>query len=132
MQGNGDSFELLACGLHDFCDTEIKQLHFSGVGHKDVAWLEVAMNHEIPVGITYGRADHAKQVQSIRNRKPMLVCVFRDRLALHIFHYKIRQPVVSSSAIEESRNIRVLKARENLTFSLKATQDFFGISSALE
>jgi myo-inositol catabolism protein IolC len=67
-------------------DTEIEQLHLATSRHQDVRWLEVAMDHQVPMSELDGLADGQEEPETFLEVQAPRLTVAVDRLALDVLH----------------------------------------------
>src|SRR5204863_10108654 len=64
---------------------------------------------------------------SRRDVQFLVLYVMGDRVSIHILHDDIGQAIRSGPAIEQARNIGMLKARESLTFAAETGENEPGV-----
>ncbi len=94
-------------------DTEVQELHLAVGGHEDVAGLEVAMHHQVLVGVMDRLADGAEEAQPLGDRQPALVAVPVDRGARHVLHGEVREAQLGDAGVEQAGDVGVLEAGED-------------------
>ncbi len=62
----------------------------------------------------------------------MRLAEISQRDAVDVFHHEVGQAIVGRAAVEQSRDVRVLQAREDFALRAETAQDFIGIGPALE
>src|SRR5262245_20296367 len=90
------------------------------------------MDDEVLVRVRDRRAYLAEQFEAVTNRKPMRAAVLVDRLAIDVLHDEVRNTVVSCPTVEETRNIRMCKAGQDLPFVVETPQHGIRIHAALD
>ncbi len=84
------------------------------------------MNDKVLVRVMNGVAQCSKQFKALAHGELIRVAVFVDPSALDVFHHQIGQSVIRLSAVDQSRDVRVLKLSECLTFLFEASAAFIG------
>lgn len=62
----------------------------------------------------------------------MASAILIERKALDVFHDEIGQATFGRAAVEQTRDMRMIEARQNLPFLAKTLQDGIGIHPALD
>src|SRR5215472_11069261 len=81
------------------------------------------MNDEPLVRIADGGADALKQGQPVGNGQIARITVLVNRLALDVFHNEVGQAVISCSTVQQTGNVRMIKHRQYLSFTLEPLND---------
>src|SRR4026209_2432390 len=85
-------------------DPEIEQLRLPFSVRQNVAWLEVAMNNQIPMCKFNRGADLQKQLQSVTRRQSLRDRISSHRCADNVIHDEVGQTIVGRTRIEQPRN----------------------------
>src|ERR1700683_2571776 len=93
--------ERKACWVSKLGDSKIEQLRLPIVLHKDVAGLEIPMDHTIAMGVGHCVTHSAKEAQSLRDRQYVLLTVLVDWHALDKVHNEIWPALFGSSCVEQ-------------------------------
>ena len=83
---------------------------------ENVARFEIAMDDEIPVGMFDGRADQAKEPQSVLESEDTGRAVTKERFALDEFQNEIRQAVGNRSGVEQPSDVGMIETCEDPAF----------------
>ena len=113
-------------------DAEVEQLHLPIRSHHDIARLEIPMNDQIRVRILNRRAHVLEQVQTRFDRQTFVVAVARDGPAVDELHREERQPVVGDTAVEQSRDVGMLQARQDAALGAETRQNGIRVHSMLD
>ena len=127
--GRGQSVEF---GADELGDAEIQELRHSVRGDQDVAGLEIAMDHQVPVGILHRGADVAEQLEALGDGALVLLAVTIDANAFDVLHHQVGKAVGRGSAIDQRGDVGMVKAGEHLALQAEAAQDFLRIHAALD
>ena len=111
-------------GVEELGDAEIEQLDDAVVGHQDVRRFEVAVHHELTVGMVHAVADHAEEIEALGDGEPAGVGPGIDRLAVDVLHGEIRFTVIGGAAVVELSNVGMVEAGEDLALGEKPAPDF--------
>jgi hypothetical protein len=101
-------------------DAEIQQFGRSFRRHQDVAGLDVAMNHQLLMGILNRRTHRQKKLQPCADVQIALVAVAIERQPLNVLHHEVRLAVFGASSFQQAGDIRVVQIGEDLAFGDKA------------
>ena len=118
--------------MHQPGDSEVEELGHSGLGHHDVAGLDVAVHHQALVGVLDGRAQGAKQPQARCDVELPLVAELDDRPAFDELHREVRQPVVGHAAVDQAGDVVVLETGEDEAFGAHFALELLPIGGAVE
>ncbi len=113
-------------------DAEVQQLDPAIVAYQDVGGLQVAVHDEPLVGVLHGLADVMEQPQTILDRGAPRVAVLGDRRSFHVLHGEEGAAVHGDAAVEKTRDVRMLQARQDLPLAQEARVDLVGVESALQ
>ena len=80
--------------------------------------------------ILHRRANIAEQFQPVADRARSRLAELIDGRALHVLHRQVRHALGSRSAVDQSRDVRMIQARQHLPFHAKSPQDFRRIHAA--
>ena len=95
--------------VHDLRDTEVQKLRITVGGHENVVGLDVPMNHEILMRMLYRERDSHAEGDAIVDRETFPVAVGADRDAFDEFHGEPRSIIFQSSAVDQSRDVRMIQ-----------------------
>ncbi len=118
--------------MKDFGNAEVEQFDLSFRRDQRVRGLQVAMDDEILVCILNRVAHGREQDEPVPDAERLAIAVRRDGFACHVFHGEVRPAVGGDAAVEEARDVRVLKARENLALAEKAPQNLSAVRPAAD
>ena len=104
----------------EFGDTEIEELDLARVADEHIGRLDIAMDDEVCVCASNGAQDIKKKADAIHDSKFAFIAIFGDGLSLHMFEDQIGLAVGSNASIEQSRDVRVGKLRQDLPFAFEA------------
>ncbi len=90
------------------------------------------MHDEVPVREGDGVADLAEESDAVGDRQPRRSRVFVDVRAVHELHHEVGEPVRRRAAVEESRDVRVREAREDLALGAEAGEDELAVHAAAD
>jgi hypothetical protein len=97
------------------------------VGDQDVARLDVAMHHEMPVCMLHRRANTQEKAKALPNAQLPLAAVFSDPHAIDIFHDDVGQILADGASIQQPRDVRVIQAGQNLPFAPETLKNETGV-----
>ena len=89
------------------------------------------MNDQILMRVLDGGADVDEQLESLAQVEPALVAVLIERLALDVLHDQVWLAIVRLAGIDQSRDVRMIQARENLPLGTEAHAEI-GCSCAID
>ena len=104
-------------------NAEIEKLGLSHRGNQDVARFQIAVDHQILMGILNGAADFLENPEAFRDGKIVFNAVAGNWEAIDRFHNEVRNPLLGASHFIKLRNVWVIQVGENLDFLLKAPLD---------
>src|SRR5207245_994042 len=99
-------------------------------GHQNIARLNVAMDHQILMGVLQRGADLTKQHQALSRREHLGVTVVIDRLALDVLHHEVRKTVGSRASLKQTRDVWMFKIGEDLPLHHEPTQNDVRVHAA--
>ena len=106
------------------------------LGDEDVGRLEVAMHHEVLVGVLHRVADLAEECEATaRCFSARAVAVGVDRCSVDVLHDVVRQAVVRDAAVEQARDVGMVEAGEDVSLAaepLGEEADVAGVTHHLE
>ena len=114
----GVTGDVIALVAQQFGDAEVEQFDLSVRRHQHVGWLDVPMQHQVPVRIGDRIAELQEQVQrgvQVGAREELV-----DGLALDILHHQEWLAVAVFAAVDQVGDVRVLQPRQQLTFDQEA------------
>src|SRR5437867_3005289 len=85
------------------------------------------MNNKVAVRVINGRTYAQEQDHSRSDVQFLLLRMMSDRIPIHVFHDDVGQTIRSGAAIEQARNIGMLKMRESLTFAAETGENELGV-----
>jgi hypothetical protein len=94
-------------------DAEVEQLGRAVGVDEHVRRLEVAVHHEVAVGVRHRLAHALHEPQALGDAQAPRLAVAVDRLAAHVLHGEPRRAVVGDAGVEQAGDVRVLEAREH-------------------
>ena len=115
--GAGDLRAAVLRFVEQLGDAEVEQADLAGRRHHDVGRLEVAVHHQVGVGVADRGADLQEQAQPLLHRQRQLLGVLGDRLALHIVQRQVGLAVAADAGIEQAGDVGVAKPRQDLAFA---------------
>src|SRR5262249_11057097 len=118
-------------GQQEFRNAEVEKLRHAGLIDQDVSGLKVAVHNEMPVRMLDGSAYGKEKTKPLLDVEVVLGSVLRYPGALNVLHDEIWRSIVRRAAVEELRDIRMLKAGEDLPLAAKASQDEVGVETRL-
>ena len=118
--------------LEELRDPEVEELHVAVLRHEDVRRLEVPVDDEAPVRGLDGVAAHDGEADARVEREVPGFRENRDRLPVHELEREVRPPVPGAPAVEETRDVRVGEAGEDLTLAPEPREDLVGVHAALD
>ena len=113
-------------------NSEVEQFRNAVIGDDDVAGLDVAMHDQILMRVLHRAAHRAKQGESLVNAQRTRFAVIANGFSRHVLHDEIRYAVGCCAAVEQTRDVRMFKCRQNLSFMTKAGENCVGIHPALD
>ena len=87
--------------------------------HQHVAWLEVAVDDPLLVGVLDRLADRDEQLQPGLHREPLLVAVLGERHALDQFHDEERLAGRGEAAVVDAGDVGVVHHRQRLPLGVE-------------
>ena len=100
-------------------DAEVEQLHLAFRGDQDVGRLDVTMDYEVGMRLADGRAHIEKQTKSCFHSQLLFVAPGVDADAAHVLEHQVDAAVGCTAGIEQSRDVGVRKAAQDLGFTQK-------------
>ncbi len=111
---------LLAFEVPQFCKPEIEKFH-AAAGEHDVARLQIAMNHALPVGGVESPGDVAGERDRPIHRNGTALQTFGERLSLEQLHHEKRHAVDFADVVNGA-DVRVGYPGDRPRFTLKSLQ----------
>jgi hypothetical protein len=102
--------------VQNFGDAEIEQLGSPIFGDKNVSGLQVTVHHKILVRMLHGGTGRAKKPEAVGSVQLVEGAIFINGQAGDIFQYQVRQPFFGDSAVQQTGDVGVFQACQNLTF----------------
>ena len=84
------------------------------------------MNDQVLVRVLDRGADVDEQLEPLAEVEPVFIAVLIERLAFDVLHYEIRLAIIRLASVDQSRDVRVIEARENLPLGAKAHAEIRG------
>ena len=109
-----------AGGVQQLGDAEIEQPHLALRIDQDVGGLEVAVHHQVGVGMADRAADLQEQAQAFVQRQLQAPAVFGDRLALDVGQHQVGLAVLAEAGIQQPGDVRMLQPRQDLALAVEA------------
>jgi hypothetical protein len=119
-------------GAQQLGDAEVQELEVPGGDDQDVRGLQVAVDHQVVMGVLHRLADAAQQREAGLQRQPARLAVGDDGLALHVLHGEIGATVLAHAPVEEACDRRVLQARQDLPLAPEALQHLRRVQAPLD
>ncbi len=101
-------------------DAEIQQLNRAVGADQDVGRLQVAVHHQVGVGMADHRADLQHQLQARFQRWFQASAVIADRLAFYVVQGQVGLAMLVHAGIQQLGQVRVLQPGEDLAFAAEA------------
>ena len=118
--------------VEELGNAEIQQLGRVIRGDEYVAWLDVAVDHQVLMRVLHGRTHFHEQLQTGCRVERVALAVLDNRQAFDVLHREVRQTVGRGASVEQAGDIRMIQAGENLTFVAEPLDDRVGVGSPLE
>ena len=122
----------LGSGREQLGDAEVDQLRDAVTVDQHVRRLDVAVDHQVLVGILDGRADDPEQRHALRGRRRARGAVLGDRLPLHVLHHQVGLARVGRAAVEHGGDVGMLEARQDLSLQEEAPLEVLGVAPAAD
>ena len=94
--------------------------------------LDVAVDHQVLVGVLDRRADDPEQRHALRGRRRARGAVLGDRLPLHVLHHQVGLAGVGRAAVEHGGDVGMLEARQDLSLQEEAPLEVLGVAPAAD
>ena len=115
------------CGSRQkFRCAEVEQPRRAIFRNQNVIGLKVAMNNQVLVGKLHCLANLEEQGKPLLHAESLFLAEGVNGHAIHILHRYVQIAFRGDAAIEKARNIRMLKAGENLALLTKAFAEEIG------
>ncbi len=101
-------------------DAEVEQLDLTGGGDHDVAGLEVAMDHQVAVGVGHRLAHRHEQLEPLLQACLVGAAPLGDGAALHQLHHHVGAAVAGHAAVEQAGDAGMLQPRQDLALGGEA------------
>jgi len=98
-------------------DAEVQQFRIAVGVHHHVARLEIAVDHQVAMGVIDRAAELDHQAHARFQRRTPGVAPAVQRFALHQFHRQPRLVARVQAAVDQLRDVRMLQPREQLPFA---------------
>jgi hypothetical protein len=118
-------------GVEDLRDAEVEQLRRAVRRDQDVARLQVPVHHKVLVGVLDSGAHAAEQPEAVDGRERVAVAVLVDPQALDVVEREPGHAIGGRPAVEETRDVRMIEAREDLPLVSEPVQDRLAVAPLL-
>jgi hypothetical protein len=113
-------------------DPEVEQSDLPGGGDEDVRWLQVAVDHEVSMGVLHRLADADEHREPLLDPQPARVAVVVQGHPVHVLHGEPGLALRRDPAVEQPGDVGVIQAGEDLPFGEEAAEDLVGVHAALD
>ncbi len=104
-------------------DAEVEQLGLAFAVDQDVRRLEVAVHHQVLVGVGDRRADVDEELQPFLERQLVLLAVGVERQAVDVLEHEVGAAVGGGAAFEKPGDVGMVEAGEDLPLGEEALVD---------
>src|ERR1044072_9266653 len=80
--------------------------------------------------VVHGGANGAEEFQTLWHGQLVRAAIFIERLALNKFECEVRRAVFGRATVEQTRNVRVIQASQNLALVAKVPKHFAILQAA--
>ena len=84
------------------------------------------MDDQVLMRVLDGGADVDEQLESLAEVELSLIAILIERLAFDVLHYQVRLAILRLACIDQSRDVRMIEARENLPLGTEAHAEIGG------
>ncbi len=109
-------------GPQQLRDSEVEQLRRALRRHEDVAGLQVAVDHEVLVGVLHRGADLPEEDEPVPDRELVAAAEVEQRDALDVLHDEVGLAFLGGAAVEQPRDPGVVERGRDLALVAKALQ----------
>jgi hypothetical protein len=113
-------------------NAEVEQLHLTILGHENVARLEVAVHHEIGMGVLHGGTHLEQQPEPRAHIECACIGEVGDGCTLHVLHHDVRLAVFGHTAVQQRGDVGVAEVGEDLPFVPEALHGELASQPTLE
>ena len=106
-------------GLEQLGDAEVEQLHVTFAVDQDVAWLDVAVDHEMAVRVGNGLEHDTKERHALGHAHLRGVAVAVDALPVHELEHEVRLAAGRDAGVEQAGDVGVREPCQELAFALE-------------
>jgi hypothetical protein len=124
--------QLLRGGLRHAEVDDLRERPPAHVGHQDVGWLDVPVDHGLLVRVLHSLADSLEEFQPLLRIESVLVAVVRDRDAGDVLHHEVRVTEPGDAGVEDLGNVRVVHQRQRLTLGLESCEYLAGVHAGFD
>ncbi len=108
--------------VQELRDAEVEELHPAVGVDQDVARLEIAMDHEVAMGVAHRVADLAEQLQPFVEVAAARAAVLGERQPFDELEDGVGAPVGGDAAVEQPGDPRVLQSRQDPALGAEALE----------
>ena len=101
-------------------DAEVQQLHVPCIGDENVRRLQIAVDHQLRVGVGDGARHLQEDAQARVDEQALRLDVFVDRAALDVLEREVGLSHGRHARVVEPGDVRVAEARQDLAFARHA------------
>ena len=105
---------------HEFGDAKVEQLHVPVCRHEDVVGFEVAVHHQMGMGILHGAEDLLEEGEAAPHAQAVGLAIVRQRHPLDVFHGEIGLTQRGDPRVIEPGDIGMDQTGEEVAFLGKA------------
>ncbi len=113
-------------GIRASCHTEVDDLHAAIASHKNVARLEIPMDHTLGVTVPHGFAGLQDQLQSLPGIEFSILCVIRQYLGTgDVFHREVGNTTgtfIPGTCFVDLGDSGMMKPCQHLRFEVEALE----------
>jgi hypothetical protein len=131
-RGGGGRHVGVDAGGEQLGDAEVEQLRDAVTVHQDVRRLDVAVDHQVLMGVVDGAAHRPEQGQPLPGPQLVRRAEMRDRLPVHVLHHEVGLAGLGRPAVEHRRDVGMLEAREDLSLLAEAPLEGAGVDPAAD
>ncbi len=116
----------------EFGDPEVEQFHGAVGGHENVAGFEIAVDHEVAVGVLDRAAHLSKQREPRGQAESVFIAVAGDGCAVDVLQHEIGPAIIHHAPVEQSGDVAVVQPGQDLALVPEAPNGLVGIHTALD
>src|SRR5687768_10012196 len=90
------------------------------------------MDNQVVMGVSNRAAYFAEQLDTVFDSQSFLITERRYRFTFNILHRDERQPLACVPAIQQARDVRMIKRSQDVALTDEAPDDFIRVHSALD